>query len=89
MRREGALQGWQVILYNCQWLIPSCRLEQENTQVQAMLGAANVENGRAKDQLAAVKAKLKLGIRLLLAFSKSDSTAVILISQVLIGLLEL
>ena len=41
-----------------QWLIPSCRLEQENTQVQAMLGAAKVENGRAKDQLATVKAKL-------------------------------
>ena len=64
MRREGALQGWQVILHICQvlcnqWLIPSCRLEQENTQVQVMLGAAKVENGRAKDQLAAVKAKLK------------------------------
>ena len=65
MRREGALQGWQVVPYIChyyvtkQWLIPSCRLEQENTQVQAMLGAAKVENGRAKDQLAAVKAKLK------------------------------
>ena len=52
------------ILYLCQvlcnqWLIPSCRLEQENTQVQAMLGAAKVENDRAKDKLAAVKAKLK------------------------------
>ena len=47
------------ILYLCNWLIPSCRLEQENTQVQAMLGAAKVENDRAKDKLAAVKAKLK------------------------------
>ena len=64
MMREGALQGWQVILFIIQvlcyqGLIPSCRLEQENTQVQAMLSAAKVENGRAKDQLAAVKAKLK------------------------------
>merc|ERR1719334_268010 len=37
----------------------AARLEQENTQVQAMLGAAKVENDRAKDNLAAVKAKLK------------------------------
>merc|ERR1719334_1077822 len=37
----------------------AARLEQENTQVQAMLGAAKVENDRAKDKLAAVKAKLK------------------------------
>merc|ERR1712013_343643 len=35
------------------------RLEQENTNVQATLSAAKVENGRAKDQLAAVKAKLE------------------------------
>ena len=42
-----------------QWLIPSCRLEQENTQVQTTLSKAKVENGRAKDQLAAAKAKLK------------------------------
>ena len=36
-----------------------CRLEQDNAQVQATLSAAKVENGKAKDQLAAVKAKLK------------------------------
>merc|ERR1719193_2646940 len=35
------------------------RLEQENAQALATLSAAKVENGRAKDQLAAVKAKLK------------------------------
>ena len=34
-------------------------MEQENAQAQATLSAAKVENGRAKDQLAAVKAKLK------------------------------
>ena len=58
----GALQGWQrvhSILCHQLHIIP-CRLEQENAQVQANLGAAEVENGQAKDQLAAVKAKLKV-----------------------------
>ena len=57
----GALQGWQrvhSILCHQLHIIP-CRLEQENAQVQAILSAAKVENGQAKDQLAAVKAKLK------------------------------
>ena len=58
----GALQGWQrvhSILCHQLHIIP-CRLEQENAQVQAILSAAKVENGQAKDQLAAVKAKLKV-----------------------------
>ena len=57
----GALQGWQNLhsILCHQWHIIPCRLEQENAQAQATLRAAKVENGRAKDQLAAVKAKLK------------------------------
>ena len=58
----GALQGWQKVhSILCHRLhITPCRLEQENGQVQATFSAAKVENGQAKDQLAAVKAKLKV-----------------------------
>ena len=57
----GALQGWQKVhSILCHQLDIPCRLEQENAQVQAILSAAKVENGQAKDQLAAVKAKLKV-----------------------------
>ena len=55
---KGALQGRQKA-HSILFLHIICRLEQENAQVQATLSAAKVENGRAKDQLAAVKAKLK------------------------------
>ena len=55
---KGALQGRQKA-HSPVFLHIICRLEQENAQVQATLSAAKVENGRAKDQLAAVKAKLK------------------------------
>ena len=56
---KGALQGRQKA-HSPVFLHIICRLEQENAQVQATLSAAKVENGRAKDQLAAVKAKLKV-----------------------------
>ena len=55
---KSALQGRQKA-HSPVFLHIICRLEQENAQVQATLSAAKVENGRAKDQLAAVKAKLK------------------------------
>ena len=55
---KGALQGWQKA-HSILFLHIICRLEQENAQVQATLSAAKIENGKAKDQLAAVKAKLK------------------------------
>ena len=56
------MQGWQKVhSILCHRLhITPCRLEQENARVQATLSAAKVENGQAKDQLAAVKAKLKV-----------------------------
>ena len=54
---KGALQGRQKA-HSILFLHIICRLEQENAHVQATLSAAKVENGRAKDQLAAVKAKL-------------------------------
>ena len=58
LRSKGALQDWQKV-YSILLLHIICRFEQENTHVQATLSAAKVENGKAKDQLAAVKAKLK------------------------------